>query len=898
MNNNVKKTRESRNQPTSNENPDPDQRRTATRNRVGSSGGVPVTSGVESFDAVVDRLRMGDNVVWQVGDLEDYRYFVQSFVVSALAEQRKVIYIRFADHQPLIDDTVTGVKTYRLDPRSGFEPFSSEVFRIITDEGRGAFYIFDCLSNLLSEWATDLMIGNFFVITCPYLFELDTIAYFALIRDSHSYQTVARIRETTQLLIDVFNENKRMYVHPLKVWQRYSPTMFLPHLREEGGFTPIVSSVEAATLFSEMRPRSAERGERSLDYWDRLFMAAEDLLEQPWDSAKKEDMVDRICRIMMTREPRMSIMVKENFSLEDLLRIRERLIGTGLIGGKATGMLVARKILEKDETVDWLNLLEAHDSFYIGSDVFYTYLVQNGWWKLRMKQKTDEGYFEAARDLRKHLLDGSFPPAIKEQFTIMLEYFGQSPIIVRSSSLLEDNFGNAFAGKYESVFLANQGTPEERHSRFEEAVRTIYGSTMNEDALAYRLQRGMADADEQMALLVQRVSGSHHGGYFFPDFAGVGLSYNTFVWSRDMNPEAGMLRLVFGLGTRAVNRVEGDYPRIVALDAPLKRPHAGLDDMRRFSQREVDLLNLEENRLMTMPVLDLMGEDLDIPLQRIAQRDHEVNERIRERGLKKQEAWIINFDELLSKSSYPKVMQVMMKKLETIYQYPVDTEFTVNFSRDGDYRINLLQCRPLQTIGPEVRVEFPARLPKDRIFLRFEGNFFGGSIARPVHRVIYIRPLEYNRLPQAGKYEIARLVGRLNGLVADRDKQSLMLLGPGRWGSTTPSLGVPVRFSDINNVSILGEIAWTDGNLMPELSYGSHFFQDLVETGIFYLAIFPELIGVETDFPWLEQFPNCLAELVPDFADYAGVAGVYDVKDGDLQIVADVVKQKIVCYHR
>jgi hypothetical protein len=859
--------------------------------------GTPVSSGIASFDAVIDYLRTGDNVVWQVSDLEDYRYFVQSFLAASLAEKRKIIYIRFADHAPLVAERTDGVRICHLDPRDGFEPFSSEVFRIIAEEGRGAFYIFDCLSNLLSEWATDLMVGNFFVITCPYLFELDTIAYFALIRDSHSYRTVARIRETTQLLIDVFNENKRLYIHPLKVWQRYSPTMFLPHLKEEAGFTPIVSSVEAATLFSQIRSRSPEPGGRSLDYWDRLFMAAEDLLERPWESAKKQAMVDRICRIMMSREPRMSILVKENFSLEDLVRVRERLIGTGLIGGKTTGMLVARKILEKDELVDWQDFLEAHDSFYIGSDVFYTYLVQNGWWKLRMEQKTKEGYFEAGRLLRERLHTGTFPREIREQFMLMLEYFGQSPIIVRSSSLLEDNFGNAFAGKYESVFLANQGTPEERCERFEEAVRTVYSSTMSEDALAYRLQRGMADADEQMALLVQRVSGSHHGRYFFPDFAGVGLSRNIFAWSRDMDPDAGMLRLVFGLGTRAVNRVEGDYPRIVALDEPLKRPHAGSDDKRRFSQREVDLLNLEENRLVTMSVLDLMGEKLDIRLDRIAERDHELNKQIRERGLKQQEAWIITFDELLSGSAYPRIMQDMLKKLETIYQYPVDTEFTVNFSKGNDYKINLLQCRPLQTIGPEQRVEFPVRITDDKIFLRFEGNFFGGSMAKPVRRVIYIRPLEYNKLKQSDKYETARLVGRLNGQVADRETQSLMLLGPGRWGSTTPSLGVPVRFSDINNVTVLGEVAWTDGNLMPELSYGSHFFQDLVETGIFYLAVFPDFDGVMADFAWLERFPNRLAELVPDFADYANVVGVYDVGEADLQIISDVVKQKVVCFH-
>ena len=118
-----------------------------------------------------------------------------------------------------------------------------------------------------------------------------------------------------------------------------------------------------------------------------------------------------------------------------------------------------------------------------------------------------------------------------DQFAEMLDYFGQSPIIVRSSSLLEDNYGNAFAGKYESVFCANQGSPQKRLEDFLSAVRTIYASTMSEEALRYRAHRGLLDRDEQMALLVQRVSGGLHGDLFFPQVAGVGLSYNPYVWN-------------------------------------------------------------------------------------------------------------------------------------------------------------------------------------------------------------------------------------------------------------------------------------------------------------------------------------------------------------------------------
>ncbi|MRR18271.1 MAG: phosphoenolpyruvate synthase, partial [Deltaproteobacteria bacterium] len=553
-----------------------------------------VTTGIAGLDEILNYLQMGDNVVLQVDDINDYKRFVDPYVEAALARNHRLVYMRFAFHPPLVQPDER-IKIYTLNANEGFESFSTQVHNIVRDEGRDVFYVFDCLSDLLMAWATDLMIGNFFVITCPYLFELNTVAYFAILRSRHSFKTVARIRETTQVLLDVYNNDGTFCVHPLKAWKRYTPTMYLPHVMENDRCVPILNSAEAANILHYLTDKNATSGVRNLDYWDRLFLKATRVLEDPDAEEQKQEMVDSLSRVLIGREKRMLSLVKEYFSLEDLVEIKKRLIGTGFIGGKSVGMLLARNILHKDPTRDWKAELEIHDSFYIGSDIFYSYMVQNGWWKLLMAQKTDEGYFEVARELKSKMLHGVFPDEVKEQFVLMLEYYGQAPIIVRSSSLLEDAFGNAFAGKYESYFCVNQGTPEERYRHFEDAVRRIFASTMNEDALTYRLQRGMAHQDEQMALLVQRVSGSHRNIYFFPDLAGVGLSYNTFVWQKGMDPKAGMLRIVFGLGTRAVNRVENDYPRIVALDAPLTKPYAKPEDIKRFSQSEVDLLNLPEN---------------------------------------------------------------------------------------------------------------------------------------------------------------------------------------------------------------------------------------------------------------------------------------------------------------
>jgi hypothetical protein len=855
----------------------------------------PASTGLPGLDEALNGLRLGDNVVWQVDEIEDYRHFVLPFVRNAIKEGRRIVYMRFADHDALLEPS-EHIKAYSLDAHTGFETFTTQVYNIANAEGREVFYVFDCLSFLQSAWATDLMTGNFFVVMCPYLFELDTIAYFSIMRHSHSFKTVARIRETTQLLLEVYNPGGDYCVHPLKVWNRYSPTMFFPHLEEGNEFTPIINSVDATQLFSDISRREAQSPRRYLDYWDRLFMKAEDLSKRPCIPEERQEMVDELCRIMIGKESRMLSLARKIFTLEDLLDIKSRVIGTGFVGGKTVGMLLARKILELDTWLPWQDYLEHHDSFYVGSDIFYTYIVQNGLWKLRMEQKTKEGYFDASIPLREKMLSGTFPYEIKEQFQQLIEYFGQSPIIVRSSSLLEDAFGNAFAGKYDSIFSVNQGSPEQRYADFVESVRKIFASTMNEDALTYRLQRGLDQHDEQMALLVQRVSGSYRKHYFFPDLAGVGISYNNFVWKEGMDPKAGMLRLVAGLGTRAVNRVENDYPRTVALDNPQYRPHASLDEARRFSQHDLDVLNIESNTLETISLLEKAHEGLNIKLDLFGIRDQETTQKMRELGHHDREVWILTFDNLLSRSSLTGVMHRMLKKLEEIYDYPVETEFTVNFTQNNAYKINLLQCRPVQTKGQAQRVKIPADIEQDNVFISIEGHFMGGSVVQDIGRAIFVDPLAYSELTISDKYNIARLIGKLNKLIKNRDETPTMLLGPGRWGTTTPSLGVPVRFSEINNVSFLGEIAYTDGNLMPELSFGTHFFQDLVETSIFYLAIFPENPEVIFHRNILDRFENVLETLVPESSKYQDVVKVYETGKQGLRIMADIVSQKLICF--
>lgn len=382
-----------------------------------------------------------------------------------------------------------------------------------------------------------------------------------------------------------------------------------------------MDSSDATRLQAQLEQRHQQLSQqRLLDYWDRLFLRASQVLSEDHNTTAREAVRDQILNVLICREPRMQALARRYLNLEDLLGIRARMIGSGYIGGKAVGMLLARRILLEHTPGTWAEHLEPHDSYHLGSDVYYAYIVHNGWWPRLMRQRTEAGYFEEGRALHQAMLQGRMPPEVRQELERMLDHYGQYPILVRSSSLMEDGFGNAFAGKYESIFCVNQGDPEERLARLEDAIRQVYASTMSEDALVYRRQRGLAHQEEPMALLLQRVNGRYHDHLYLPDAAGVGVSRNTFVWDADMDPAAGMLRLVMGLGTRAVDRIEGDHACVVALDQPHKRPYRNRDDVYRFSQHLVDVLDINDNEHRSVPLRDLVAQARSLPLARLGSR--------------------------------------------------------------------------------------------------------------------------------------------------------------------------------------------------------------------------------------------------------------------------------------
>lgn len=847
-----------------------------------------ISTGIDGLDEAIDFLRPGDTVVWQCEHISDYMYVATRFVTNIARQGKRIAYIRFGDHEEIMDTAAlceggANAQEYRLDPRVGFETFAVQVHRIIDKEPIGTFFVFDCLSDLQKYWFSDLMISNFFLLISPFLIRRQAIAYQPIDYEKHTYETISRIRREAPLLVNIRTLDGSVYMHPVKVRGRRTPTTYFPLKISGTKCRTLTSSAETYAIFE----RFTQTGERR-DCWDSMFDSVSDGSE-PIDEEGRL-LKENIMRCLLGNEPTRFALCQKYFTMKDLMDIKNREIGTGCIGGKAAGMLLARNILRDEAPELYSTCIEPHDSYYIGADLFYTYGVQNGLWSSRIRMIEASDYLEQSKTIRELLLNGTFMPSIKEQFISMLEYFGQSPIIVRSSSILEDGFGNAFAGKYESVFCPNQGSLKERYEVFERAVKQVYASTVNPDAIMYRAERHLLDRDEQMALLVMRVCGDVHGDYYYPHIAGVGHSKNLYLNKQNSSSEnKGMLRLVFGMGTRAVDREADDYARLLNMDAPTAPPMVAYGDEYKYSQHKMDVINLKSNEFETINVAGIDKRDIKADPSLFMELDYPTAAGLREMGLSAADAPdILNFRKLLGKTDFTSVMTEAMRILEEKYNYPVDIEYACNFDEEGNYRVNLLQCRPLQTRG----IGAAGVMPKvQQLYFRTEGNFMGGNVCLPVRYAVMVRVEPYLALPEQRKYQVARKLGELNSLLRD---EHTILLGPGRWGTTTPSLGVPVHFMEINRFDCIAELAYSSHGLRPELSYGSHFFQDLVEAGTFYVALYPGEEGCVLDEALFEECENVYSKLIrlePGDA-MSEVIRVFDLGESGAILYSEVESQE------
>jgi hypothetical protein len=601
---------------------------------------------------------------------------------------------------------------------------------------------------------------------------------------------------------------------------------------------------------------------------EMLFDQAENIEHLPAAKRKKlearlQEIKVVLIRTMISDQLAYLNIARKWFTMDDLKEIRQRKIGYGKIGGKSAGMMLAYRILRDVAPVEVQEMLRIPTSYFLASDMFYAFMAANGlihWSDQKYKSETRmrSDYPRIVRDF----VRGTFPEDILQRLRVILKEAGKRPLIVRSSSLLEDNFGTSFAGKYDSYFCPNQGLPAQNLKALMEAIARVYASCMNPNALLYRHEKGLVDYDERIAVLIQFVEGQQFGHYFLPQAAGVAFSRNLYRWSPQIRKEDGFLRLVWGLGTRAVEAFD-DQPRLVALSHPLLLPSGSSESIRQHSQHEVDLLDLQENALVTLPVGEVLSPQYPA-LRAIAQLDDSGFVENIHSSLVDPKDLVVTFDGLLRRTPFAARMKTILAALEKHYQSPVDTEFTAEIVNPGaaqsEVRITLLQCRPQSSLGDGGEVDLPALLDPQDVVFSTRRMVPRGKVSG-IHWVLYVPPEGYFSLASATeRNRLERAIGSLNAAMKN---ERFICVGPGRWGTSTPDLGISIAYGDIYHTLALVEL--TGKGIGPDLepSFGTHFFQDLMEAHIYPLNVNMDDRDSIFNRDFFDRTPNRLADFIP-----------------------------------
>ena len=572
--------------------------------------------------------------------------------------------------------------------------------------------------------------------------------------------------------------------------------------------------------------------------------------------------------------------------------------GTGKLGGKSSGVLLAEKIIKEEmKKDDVLKDIAFPESWYLTSDSILSFIHYNDLDEVSHVKYLDPIEIRQEQPFLEQIFKhSSFPYEIVEGLRRIILDFKDRPIIVRSSSLLEDNFGYAFSGKYKSLFVPNLGTEEERLHAIMDAIAEVYASTFSPDPIEYRRERGLLDFNEEMGILIQEVVGTQVGSYYMPTYAGVAFSRNEFRWSPRISREDGMIRIVPGLGTRAVDRMGNDYPILISPKRPNLQVNPLVEERIKYSPRFMDLINLETGMIETTDAVKFFREHADeFPKLSDIISIHESGRLNPPNVLFNPEKadMVVTFSNLFEKSDFLEKIKRILFLLEEKISTPVDVEFAC----DGK-NLYILQCRPQsQSTGIE-RKPVPKDIPEDRKLFSTKKYVTTAQIEN-IEYIVYVVPEEYTNLTKREQMQkVAKIISELN---AKLPKRKFILMGPGRWGSKGDiKLGVPVRYGDINNTTMILEIAKEKGGYIPELSFGTHFFQDLVESNIRYLPLYPDQGEDLFNEKLLLESDNKLTDVLPSYKNFEDVVRVVKVSEvipgGTLAVVMDGEANEALAY--
>jgi predicted nucleotidyltransferase len=586
-----------------------------------------------------------------------------------------------------------------------------------------------------------------------------------------------------------------------------------------------------------------------------------------------------LIRRFLTDQLEFISVAKQYIQTDDFLELIDRVIHSdashGKLGGKSAGLFLAAAILQREGSAERpIGEVKVPRSWYVASEGLMSFIEYND-----LDQVLQQKYREISQvrqefpNIIQLFKNSRFPPEVVKGVSMILDEADDTPLIVRSSSLLEDRMGSAFSGKYRSLFLANRGSKRERMSAILDAMTEVYASVFGPDPIAYRRERGLIDFHEEMAILIQEVVGTRLGDYYLPAVAGVAFSNNEFRWSPRIKRSDGLIRLVPGLGTRAVDRVGDDYPILSVPGQPGLKVNTTIDEVIRYSPRSVDVINLETNTFETHEIDELLrayGSDYPA-FEHVFSvlRDDVLHKPMRLLFDAERDELVADLGGLINSTPFVEHVGNILRVLEETLGTPVDIEF----AHDGT-DFYLLQCRP-QSFADE---DAPAPIPKDVAVedtLFAAHRFVSNGYVPDITHVVYVDPEAYAQLSdRADLLAVGEAVGKLNKLLPRRQ---FILVGPGRWGSRGDiKLGVSVTYSDINNTAMLIEVARKTGDYLPDLSFGTHFFQDLVESEIRYLPLYPDDDGF-LNVRLLHASPNLLAAMIPEYDRLSKVIRVIDI---------------------
>ena len=570
---------------------------------------------------------------------------------------------------------------------------------------------------------------------------------------------------------------------------------------------------------------------------------------------------------------------KKYIRTEDFIELIDRIIQSdtshGKLGGKSAGLFLAEAILRHDGGGDRpIGEVKVPRSWYLASEGLMQFIEYNDLDEvLQQKYRETSQVRQEFPNIIQLFKNSRFPSEIVKGVSMILDEVGDQPLIVRSSSLLEDRMGSAFSGKYRSLFIANQGTKNERMRAILDAMTEVYASVFGPDPIAYRRERGLLDFHEEMAILVQEVVGTRLGEYFLPAVAGVAFSNNEFRWSPRIRRTDGLIRMVPGLGTRAVDRVGDDYPILAVPGQPGLRVNTTVDEVIRYSPRSVDVINLETNSFETIELDHLLKtHGADFPgFENVFSvlKDDVLHKPVKLLVDPARDNLIADLGGMVGSTPFVQHVGNILRILESALGAPVDIEF----AHDGrDFY--LLQCRPQSFAAEDAPAPIPKDVPEEDTLFAAHRYVSNGRVPDITH-VVSVDPDSYAALhDRSDLVAVGEAVGKLNKLLP---KRQFILMGPGRWGSRGDiKLGVNVSYSDINNTAMLIEIARQTGDYLPDLSFGTHFFQDLVESEIRYLPLYPDDDSTLNQ-RLLHASPNLLVAMLPEYAHLAETIRVVDI---------------------